>query len=369
MSDGIGIMKAVLATTTSLDADKETRQMMEKLEQRRQSKDGSHQNSQQQSVRQKFQQHQSDQAKHKFGTVWNQLVVWLIWGWHLLLTIKHQVHHELWTASLFLEPVIQQLLYACLLPVQLLLPSSLLRRLTHKRELYYDQDQTCHKLIAWTEDLAMDDVQQIQRGTGCTVNDVMLMIFGRSVGRYLEQQGLPSSHQLRVVIPLSFRMPTDWSMKNVVTGNMVKLDTGPSTTASLLHSIHHRMMCVKRSVMPFAIYHVVVQTLLRYFPFLMMPLWCQHWYTDLPHAVFTNISGPTEPTCFGGQEMTRFHVLPPQAGKGSISVGLVSYCDKLNVSMLTDDSPAYPDLANQLCKIFVAEFNAALEEVQDAGLR
>jgi hypothetical protein len=67
--------------------------------------------------------------------------------------------------------------------------------------------------------------------------------------------------------------------------------------------------------------------------------------------------------------MTRFHVLPPQTGKGSISVGLVSYGDKLNVSMLTDNSPAYPDLASQLCKIFVAEFNAALEEAQGSGFR
>ncbi|KAI8334644.1 wax ester synthase-like acyl-CoA acyltransferase domain-containing protein [Chlamydoabsidia padenii] len=351
MSDGVGIMKAVMATTTSLNADKETRQQMEQLEQRRLSKQG--QNGSPPPEVQDKGTWLTDKAKHSIGTLWVQVMAWFVWVWHTLMIIQQQVYHELWTASLFLEPLL-------LLPIRLVAPMN--------RDMYYDQDQTFDKLIGWTHDMAMADIHKIRYtlgGADCTVNDVMLMIFGRTIGRYIkqQQQKVPST-SLRVIIPLSFRLPTDWSMKNVVTGNMVKVDTGnnDTTTATLLYNIHRRMMSVKQSVMPFAIYHLFVQIILRYFPFLMMPLWLQHWYTDLPVAVFTNIAGPTESTFFGGNEMERFHVLPPQAGKGSISVGLVSYCDKVNVSMLTDNHPAYPDLANRLCQLFVSEFNAVLAE-------
>ncbi|CAO3596111.1 unnamed protein product [Absidia cylindrospora] len=384
MSDGIGIMKAVMATTTSFDPVEVTKQQLEQLQRRR--SEGNIANhwhdfvlERQRQKRKKNDRHSHhhhhhqqryEKAMHKVRLLWHQVMFWLLWTWQLLIMVTQQVYHELWTMSLLVEPPLQQLRQLVLLPIRQRKPT---------REMFYEDDQTYDKLIAWTDDIDLTDIQKVQRGLGggtkCTLNDVMLMIFVRSVRRYIQQKTTtnnikPSSDvSLRIIIPLSFRFPTDYAMKNVVTGNMVGLNTGTAdnttTTTTLLKQVHRRMMTVKRSILPYAMYHVFIQTILRYLPFLMMPMWMQHWYTDIPHAIFTNIFGPTNPTSFGGQEMTGFHVLPPQAGKGSISVGLVSYCNKVNISMLTDNHPDYPDLANVLCKVFIDEFKSVLAEASE----
>ncbi|KAI8097242.1 wax ester synthase-like acyl-CoA acyltransferase domain-containing protein [Halteromyces radiatus] len=396
MSDGVGIMKAVLATTTSFDAKKETSHLIQQLD-RRKSKQmntyifGSSHTSDSSNIhhptrarrhqiaRERYEQHQYERARRKFGVLWQQLMVWFLWSWQLWTIIKYQVYHEVWTLWLVVEPLLQQLqhvlLQLLLCPLILISPTTMKRKRL-PRAMTYDGEQTHGKLIAWTDDMDVADIHMIQRAFGgkeSTLNDVMLMVFVRTIRRYLQQyyrpqqQARPNTNfELRIIIPLSFRSPTDWTMKNIVTGNIVGIDVDSTSSSKMLKQVHQRMMTVKRSLMPHLMYSVIIQTILRYFPFFMtlIPTWMQHLYTDVPHAIFTNIAGPIEPTYFAGQQMTGFHVLPPQTGKGSISAGLVSYCDKVNVSMLTDNHPHYPDLAHILCKIFVAEFNALVIEAK-----
>ncbi|SAL96405.1 hypothetical protein [Absidia glauca] len=333
ISDGIGIMKAVFATTTSLDPLAETYRQQKLLEER-QAKDTN--------------DRISSQQQHRPGTFKiMQWIYWLIWGWYLFISIIQQLRYELWTLSLLVTPLIR------------LIQRRLFWPFTPSKDTFdYDGDQTQGKLIAWTDDLARKDIQKVQhQHPGSTLNDVMLLVFERTVQRYTQDRNMHSHTPLRIVIPLSLRPPSDWSMDNKVTGNIVGLEAGIS-----LQQVHRRMMLLKRSLLPAVMYYGPLQHLLRYFPFIMVPRCIQHWYADLPHAIFSNIPGPSVPTFFAGQEIIDVHALPPQAGKGCISVGLVSYGDSLNLTVLTDDHPDYPDLANILCKLFVAEFKTVLQE-------
>lgn len=83
---------------------------------------------------------------------------------------------------------------------------------------------------------------------------------------------------------------------------------------------------------------------------------------DIPHAVFTNLPGPTHPVEFGGQRIADFRVLPPQSGKGSLAIGLVSYNGRINISVLADDHPRYPRLATSICQHFASEFELLVRE-------
>jgi hypothetical protein len=334
MSDGIGIMKAVFAATTSMDPLAETSRQQQLLE-KRLAKDMKNRSPSQP------QQHRPG----TFGLI--QWIYWLIWGWNLFISIVQQLRYELWTLSLLVTPLIERVQRRLLWPF------------TRSKDLFdYDGDQTQGKLIAWTDDLAREDIQKVRRlHPGCTLNDVMLLVFERTVQRYTQDRNMATHTPLRIVIPLSLRSPSDWSMNNKVTGNIVGLEAGIT-----LQQVHQRMMLLKRSLLPAVMYYGPLQYFLRYFPFLMVPQRIQHWYADMPHAIFTNIPGPSVPTLFAGQEIIDFYVLPPQAGKGCISAGLVSYRDSLNLAVLTDDHPDYPDLANVLCKLFVSEFKTALQE-------
>ncbi|KAI8343136.1 wax ester synthase-like acyl-CoA acyltransferase domain-containing protein [Chlamydoabsidia padenii] len=320
MSDGIGIMKAVLATTTSLDP------LVESYRRKR---------------------HLKETTVPRQSII-IQLIHWLIWAWQFFIITIHQLRHEFWAATLFVTPILR-------FPF---------RSSSKQQDWFgYDGDQTRAKLMAWTDDIPLKDIQHVQHtlgGPGYTLNDVMLMVFARTVQRYkLDRIGQSPSTTLRIVIPLSLRSPTDWSMANKATGGIIGLNLPIS-----LKQVHQRMMVLKQSIMPRFTFHGLIQYVFRYFPFLIGPRWMQHWYADLPHAIFTNIAGPTVPTFFGGQEIIGFHVLPPQAGKGCISVGLVSYGDRVNLSLLTDNHQDYPDLANILCHLFVSEFNKILLETK-----
>ncbi|CAO3652936.1 unnamed protein product [Cunninghamella blakesleeana] len=308
---------------------------------------------------------------------------WITWIWHSFLLIKDQMCHELWNIAIMMFPFFFK-----------------------RRTFLYHGEQTYDKVIAWTEDLLITDIKYIQKvfGSQYTINDIMLTVFTQTIQRYLQYHHHHRSignhnnnnnnnndddayinkntyynrhhrhhhhhydhhhydhEKLHIVIPLSYRLPTDYEMKNIVTGNLLQVNTSITNSQQLLNHIHRSMLCVKRSYFPYFVFKYYIQIILRYFPFLKLPSRIQNQYTEFPHAIFTNIIGPIEPIYFAGQELTHLHALAPQNGKGSISVGLVSYCQKINISMLTDDHPNYPDLANVLCKIFISEFNSLLTE-------
>ncbi|CAO3650787.1 unnamed protein product [Cunninghamella echinulata] len=370
MSDGIGVMRAVLLSTTSLDPTKQ--QLIDINHYKKRQLALQHYKKKKILDTLTFKQENNNSNKYhsqknkkltKTKAICQSIITkcipflfWLLWIWESIIVLKEQVYHEVWTLWIMFFPFLYK-----------------------RHTLLYKGEQTYDKLIAWTEDIAISDIQYIQKtfGQHYTINDIMLMVFAQTIQRYLQyhQQKRQKRTQkqqndltLRIVIPLSYRLPTDWEMKNVVTGNMLQITTTaqdhPSSTSTdhLLHTIHRNMLCVKRSYFPYFTYQIYIQGILRYFPFLKLPSWIQNQYTELPHAIFTNIIGPSEPTYFGGQEMTHLHALAPQNSKGSISVGLVSYCKKINISMLTDDHPDYPDLANVLCRTFVSEFNSLLTE-------
>ncbi|KAI8074903.1 wax ester synthase-like acyl-CoA acyltransferase domain-containing protein [Gongronella butleri] len=383
LSDGIGCMLSVFSSTTSFNHEAQLNQFHQRLQQSRQKAAAAQER--QKAAAAATAASTQDHGDHQsifmvaLGGLWSFfvfLVSWVVSVGEWMRRVADQVIHDLSDVAVLVMP--------------------LLFRRTGAHALMYDGAQPTSKRIAWTPDMSFSDVRAIQHAfslrkppheaTGwervwrsfarrvssprhrqhCTLNDIMVLVFCRAFRKYLQQYHADTSllSKVRIVVPLSFRHPLDASMANKVTGDMVEIDiTDNCSNHAFLHFIHRRMMTIKRSILPYIVYHVITQRILRYFPFLVPPRFWQNMYTNLPHAIITNISGPQERITFAGEPIERFCALPPQPGKSSISVGLVSYGgDKINVAMLTDDHPEYKDLAHRLCDLFYSEFNALVAE-------
>ena len=155
-----------------------------------------------------------------------------------------------------------------------------------------------------------------------------------------------------------------YSFKNSVSGVWGWFAMKDFETSDLLAQVRGEMQAVKASCVPRLMYKITVEKILDHFPgFLTAFLPTVNRLVNVPHGVFTNLPGPTEPIEFAGKPIRNIHVLPPQNGKGSLAIGLISYCDQVNITVMTDDHSKYPYIAQRICGQFAPEFNLLLREV------
>lgn len=140
--------------------------------------------------------------------------------------------------------------------------------------------------------------------------------------------------------------------------SMKDLDTG-----SLLKQVHKEMMAVKTSIVPRLLYNWI-NLIWGYMPGITPPLYVYDYFCNIPHGLFTNVPGPTSPITFAGQQVQEYKTFPPQAGKGTIGIALISYCGKISIGAIADISRKYPDLAQGVCQRFTKEFNFILQEAK-----
>ncbi|KAI8149024.1 wax ester synthase-like acyl-CoA acyltransferase domain-containing protein [Fennellomyces sp. T-0311] len=250
--------------------------------------------------------------------------------------------HDLWVSLL------------CFLPA----------RLSHHADFFYNGLQSYKKEVGWSDTIRLKDVRAVRRALGGTVNDIMVLVITRCIKGYLEEIGLRDDDFVRLFVPISQRDVDDQSFQNVVSGTWGWFSMKDLDTSELLAQVRSEMLAVKTSQVPRFMYQFFVQTLLDYFPGLLIPFMpTVNRFANIPHGVFTNMVGPTQPVEFGGKAISRIYVLPPQSGKGSLAIGLVSYCDQVNIAVLTDAHPRYPHVAESICKRFAPEFNLLMREV------
>ncbi|KAI0929578.1 hypothetical protein AcV7_005072 [Taiwanofungus camphoratus] len=183
-------------------------------------------------------------------------------------------------------------------------------------------------------------------------------------------------------IPISIRAPGDWSMRNLSTGSLVYLDPAPdlARTASVseLHAHIHRcrgeLSLLKHSLWPRIIFHIIQLT--GQAPVLLRMSLLAHsagrlkaivkrWITkpvfelalqSFP-VVLTNVPGPAKkPVTLDGVEVIKWTALPPQAGKGTIGMGIISYAGGISIAVAADRVPISRDVARRICEGFEERF-------------
>ncbi|KAI8091397.1 wax ester synthase-like acyl-CoA acyltransferase domain-containing protein [Gilbertella persicaria] len=233
-----------------------------------------------------------------------------------------------------------------------------------RKDLYYEGLQSHEKEMAWSEDISIKDIKLVRQAFGGTLNDVMLAVITRCVKHYLEEVvGKRQDEYIKFIIPVSLRQPSDWRFCNVVSGAWGFFSMKDLCTKQLVQQVRTQMLAIKSSCGPWMLYKYFERVLGKA-PGLSPPLFIYDHFCDIPHGVFTNVPGPTVPISFAGGEIQEYRTFPPQSGKGSIGIALISYCGKVSIGAIADVHRTYPGVAEHICDSFAQEFNFILEEAK-----
>ncbi|KAG2236460.1 wax ester synthase-like acyl-CoA acyltransferase domain-containing protein [Thamnidium elegans] len=322
LSDGQGFIRSLLSTT-SLDAS------LKKLEQQ----GPPHHN--------KHKRNTIGLPKQIWGMFPNYITALILWVWYFvsqahLLWIT--LYHDFYSMIL------------CILPMC-------------RKDFIYNELQSHEKEMAWSDDIRLQDINTVRKVFGGTLNDVMLAVVTRSVKNYLESVGDRHDNYVSFIIPVSLRKPNDWSCHNVVSGSWGFFSMKDLNTKDLIDQVQTEMMAVKTSFMVRFLYDLV-QLVWGKVPALSPPLCVYDHICNISHGVFTNIPGPTKPISFAGQQILEYRAFPPQSGKGSIGIALVSYDGNVSIGAIADVHRKYPRLADNICARFANEFKFMLDEAK-----
>lgn len=199
---------------------------------------------------------------------------------------------------------------------------------------------------------------------------------------------LPS--HIALMIPISIRPVANWEMRNWSTGSVVWLpmpDSGRKKRHGLplgakamharLHDISTRLKVLKNSMLPtltFWSVQLTGQAPLLFPSALWVPvrsvvrIFLELVLTSFT-AVVTNVPGPTSKDGieFAEAEVVRWAASPPQAGKGTLGIGIISYADGICITIAADNVPGSPSegVAHRLTNKFAARWQQYMDTADE----
>ncbi|GBE87466.1 hypothetical protein SCP_1101420 [Sparassis crispa] len=249
-------------------------------------------------------------------------------------------------------------------------------------------------------------VSERERGKSkhVTLNDVLCSVMADVLGKEIAAKPVQSGRwgwvkrQLKkilpspvgIIIPVSVREPGDWSMRNLATASITYLyplrtlssDISTRELHAHIHECHNELALLKHSSAPKFWYHVLQLTGQVPFPvriFLqsksvkgLRRVWRRlvtipvtSMFLDTYAAVLTNVPGPAKNrVSMEGIEMIRWTALPPQAGKGTLGIGIISYAGGICISVAADAVPSSQGVARRICKSFEERFELYVERAR-----
>ncbi|CAO1613686.1 unnamed protein product [Sympodiomycopsis kandeliae] len=280
----------------------------------------------------------------------------------------------------------------------------------------YSGPRVLEKEFATTESFDISDVKKIQKAFSgvrpgswaeplqggrkshvlfghLTLNDVLCTVIADVIGYELHHPSFKSpntitsrlvkwSHNVLprpvvLMIPISIRPLGDWSMKNWSTGSLAylpndgKLPNDPKKIWKRLHSSSSALSVLKDGFLPtisFWLINLPTSQVPLLFP---SPLWTLiqglvAWFVGSVltsfTAVLTNVPGPSSKKNKDGgsndliklcdQPILSWSASPPQAGKGTLGIGVITYENSVSVTICADKVQGSEGVAKRLKKRF-----------------
>ncbi|KAH9925720.1 wax ester synthase-like acyl-CoA acyltransferase domain-containing protein [Fomitopsis serialis] len=212
---------------------------------------------------------------------------------------------------------------------------------------------------------------------------------------------VPPSPRIGFFIPMSIRTPGDWSMRNLSTGSKVDLNPSPNLSKDVtirelhahIHQCRRELSILKRSLLPRMCFNILQLT--GQFPALLnlsllaepipkLKELCNKWlmkpiYDTLLQSfpvVLTkgaannadafSVPGPANSTItLQGKEVLKWTVLPPQGGKGTIGMGIISYAGGISIAVAADKVPSSLGVAERICTGFEERFELYVKRARE----
>ncbi len=202
-----------------------------------------------------------------------------------------------------------------------------------------------HRRWTWAE-TTLEDVKQIRKAHGGTVNDVVLSVITRGFRDLLLSRGESVTDRVvRTLVPVSVRSEGErGTYNNRVSAMFAELPVGLQDGLERLAAIREQMAGLKESKQ--AVAAEVLTSLSGFAPPLLLALGGR-LFARLPQrtvqTVTTNVPGPQLPMYAAGRRMLSVYPYVPLGGSVRIGVAIFSYAGQLNFG-ITGDWETAPDI-------------------------
>jgi len=200
-----------------------------------------------------------------------------------------------------------------------------------------------HRRFDWTR-LPFDEVREIGKLAGATLNDVVLSIASGALRQFLRRRGVAVEQiDFRAIVPVSVRSESESaSLGNRVSGLLARLpldEADPWKRLLRVVETTHELKSSGQSgagdVLGQAIDLLPVQ--------LLTPLFRRASKSTAANLVITNVPGPRVPVYLLGARQLETYPVVPLAGNQALGIALLSYHDGLFWGF-NADWDALPDL-------------------------
>ena len=207
----------------------------------------------------------------------------------------------------------------------------------------------------------LEQVKQIRRATGTTVNDVLLAALSGTLTRYLRAHGEHQVDELTWMIPVSVK-PLDAQLPKDL-GNhfalvMFRMPLGIDDVRTRLDEIHDRMERIKASdeaLLTFGLQQGVSQAPAAASSAVV------NFFANKAVGVLTNVPGPRQPMTLAGTQVEGVLGWAPCSADQPMTICIFSYNGRVAVGFGTDTT-LIPD-GETLGPLFTQEFTEMYRDV------
>jgi len=184
-----------------------------------------------------------------------------------------------------------------------------------------------HRRVDWIT-MPLDDVRELRRALGCTINDIVLTIVTGAVRRYLSRRRVdPRQLDFRIAAPVNVRREENaHDMGNHVSSWIVPAPLDVEDPIEIVARIRAETEKLKRSKASLAF-----QTLMSLAEYLPVPLLERGvgLASGPANIIVTNVPGPQFPLYSMGAKLLGMYPVVPLLPSGGLGIALFSYEGKL----------------------------------------
>ena len=222
------------------------------------------------------------------------------------------------------------------------------------------------KVVAWTENLPLEDVKQIKTAFGVTVNDVLMAVVAGGLREYLLSRGkrVPRNLNIRAMVPVNLRKLEEAAKLGNSFGLVVmSLPLGIDNPVERVMEVKRRMDDLKNS--PEAVVGYTLLEIMGMTPAQIENLLVQ-FFAMKSTLVLTNVPGPRQKLYFAGSPIERIMFWVPQSGRLGMGISIFSYAGSVNVGVMTDnDLVPDPESISEFIEQDFARMLALTKEIKD----
>lgn len=216
--------------------------------------------------------------------------------------------------------------------------------------------------FAWTE-LPFDEVRQVRKALGGTINDLVLTVLSGALARYMRRHGYPTDDRvLQCLCPVSVRS-TDQSgaLGNQISMVVAPLHVGIDDGTERLEAERTAMEKLKRRRQAEGIHEAIASA--NWWPAplhrLIYTLWPRTYFPL--HITSTNVPGPRQPLYLGEHELLHWYPFGVQWTNNGLFLCTLTYREHLILGPVAD-----PAIVEDVWE-FAEDLRAAYDELRVAA--